>query len=241
MLSARATPNATGKNNSPRRAAARTSAPAHLSGLTDKPILYSFRRCPYAMRARMALLVAGTACHIREVKLSSKPAELIAASPKGTVPVVVRTDGVVIEESLEIMRWALGQNDPEQWLAREDRGFIEANDGPFKHHLDRYKYPERHGSDPAEHRTAGLNFLQLLDHRLAVQRNLCGAERGITDVAIFPFVRQFAATDRSWFDRQAVPDLRAWLGRHLASDLFSVAMIRLEPWQPGDRPREIPA
>nr|WP_245842963.1 glutathione S-transferase [Sphingomonas laterariae] len=209
--------------------------------MTDKPILYSFRRCPYAMRARMALLISGTACFIREVKLSHKPEELIAASPKATVPVIVRADGGVIEESLAIMRWALARNDPEGWLEREDRVLIETNDGPFKHHLDRYKYPERHASDPAEHRAAGMALLGVLEARLAARANLCGDARGLTDIAIFPFVRQFAETDRTWFDAQPLPRLQAWLSDHLQSMLFSEIMVRLEPWRPGDAPLIFPA
>lgn len=206
----------------------------------NRPILYSFRRCPYAMRARMALVASGTICHVREVKLSSKPAELIAASPKGTVPVLVCTDGTVIAESLDIMRWALEQNDPEGWLQREDPALIQANDGPFKHHLDRYKYPDRHGSDPLEHRAAGLELLAKLEARLATQNNLCGEQRGITDIAIFPFVRQFAETDRAWFDAQALPRLQTWLNSHLTSELFSAIMVRLKPWQSDDAPLEFP-
>lgn len=193
------------------------------------------------MRARMALLVSGTACHIREVMLSHKPEELIAASPKATVPVIVRADGGVIEESIDIMRWSLEQNDPEGWLEREDRALIEANDGPFKSHLDRYKYPERHTSDPAEHRAAGLALLGVLEARLAARANLCGDARGISDVAIFPFVRQFAETDRAWFDAQPLPGLQAWLRGHLASALFGAIMVRLEPWRPGDAPLGFPA
>jgi glutathione S-transferase len=193
------------------------------------------------MRARMALTVSGTACIIREVKLSRKPAELIAASPKATVPVIVRNDGDVIDESLDIMRWALGRNDPEGWLEREDRSLIEANDGPFKHHLDRYKYPDRHASDRGEYREAGVELLGVLEARLASQDNLCGDERGITDAAIFPFVRQFAETDRAWFDAQPLLRVQAWLRRHLASELFGTIMIRLEPWQPGDAPLAFPA
>lgn len=208
---------------------------------TGRPVLYSFRRCPYAMRARMALVASGTVCHIREVKLSRKPPELLAASPKATVPVLVLPDGAVIAESLDIMRWALERKDPEGWLEREDPGLIAANDGPFKHHLDRYKYPERHGSDPQEHRAAGLALLRMLDDRLAAQDNLCGAERGITDIALFPFVRQFAETDRPWFDAQPVPHLQAWLNRHLASTLFSAVMLRLDPWQAGDPDLPFPA
>lgn len=192
------------------------------------------------MRARMALAVSGTVCHIREVKLSNKPAELIAASPKATVPVVVLPDGQVIAESLDIMRWALSQSDPEGWLAREDSMLIEANDGPFKHHLDRYKYPNRYASDPLSHRAAGLELLAVLEERLASHENLCGAKRGITDIAIFPFVRQFAGVDRAWFNAQPLPKLQEWLDRHLASPLFALAMLRLEPWEPDQAPIEFP-
>lgn len=188
------------------------------------------------MRARMALMVSGTACHIREVKLSRKPEELAAVSPKATVPVLVQADGAVIEQSIDIMRWALKQNDPEGWRDREDRALIEANDGPFKHHLDRYKYPERFGTDPAEHRAAALALLRVLEVRLAGQDNLCGDRRGMTDAAIMPFVRQFAETDRAWFDAQPLPGLHAWLRGHLGSALFAAIMVRLEPWQRGDAP-----
>jgi len=204
--------------------------------MTDNPILYSFRRCPYAMRARMALMVSRTACHIREVKLSRKPEELAAASPKATVPVLVQADGLVIDQSIDIMRWALERNDPEGWLDREDRELIEANDARFKHHLDRYKYPERFGTNPTEHRAAGLVLLQPLEARLAVRDNLCGDRRGMTDAVIVPFVRQFAETDRVWFDAQTLPRLHAWLRRHLESTLFAAIMVRLDPWQPGAAP-----
>jgi len=193
------------------------------------------------MRARMALFISGTACVLREVKLSRKPAELIAASPKATVPVIVQADGGVIDESLAIMRWALARNDPEGWLDRDDRALIEANDGPFKHHLDRYKYPERHGSDPTEHRAAGLALLGTLEARLATAGHLCGEARGVTDIAIFPFMRQFAETDRSWFDAQPLPRLQAWLSGHLQSALFGAIMMRLDPWRPGDAPLGFPA
>jgi glutathione S-transferase len=200
------------------------------------PILYSFRRCPYAMRARLALLISGTICEIREVKLSAKPAQMLEVSPKGTVPVLVLPTGDVIEQSLDIMRWALGRNDPEGWLAADDVDLIAANDGPFKHHLDRYKYPERHPSDPVDHRAAGLAHLFELETRLATSANLCGESRGLADMAIIPFVRQFAQTDRAWFDDQPVPRLRAWLDRRVTSPLFEAAMVRLKPWQPGGAP-----
>ena len=206
-----------------------------------RPILYSFRRCPYAMRARLALAVGGNVCEIREVKLSAKPAELIAASPKATVPVMVLPDGSVIEESLDIMRWALGNHDPEHWLDRADPALIAANDGPFKHHLDRYKYPERHSSDARHHRAAGVEMLAALDARLAGHDHLCGKDMGLADAAIMPFVRQFAATDPAWFEAQPLPHLQAWLARLLALPLFAAVMIRLTPWRTGDAPTLFPA
>ncbi|MBD3759120.1 glutathione S-transferase [Rhizorhabdus sp.] len=201
--------------------------------MADRPILYSFRRCPYAMRARMALLASGTVCELREVKLSDKPGALIAASPKGTVPVLVLPDRTVIDQSIDIMRWALSRNDPEGWLGGDDAALIAANDGPFKHHLDRYKYPGRYGTDAAEHRAAGLALLGLLEERLAQGAYLSGGARGLADIAVMPFVRQFAETDRGWFDSQPVPALRAWLAGLLASPLFAAAMLRVPPWAAG--------
>ena len=202
--------------------------------MDSRPILYSFRRCPYAMRARLALLVSGAVCELREVKLSAKPEAMLAASPKGTVPVLVLPEGRVIEESLEIMRWALGQADPEGWLAGDDAALIAVNDGAFKYCIDRYKYPQRHGSDPIEHRDRGLSMLADLDARLASHAGLCGSSRTLADMAILPFVRQFAETDRVWFDAQLLPRLQAWLAGHLASALFERAMLRVAPWRPGD-------
>lgn len=182
------------------------------------------------------MAVAEQACALREIKLSAKPDAMLAASPKGTVPVLVLADGAVIDESLDIMRWALGAHDPEGWLQREDAALIAANDGPFKHDLDRYKYPERHGADPIVHRERGLGFLRHLETRLAASGQLCGPSRGITDAAIMPFVRQFAAVDPEWFAAQTVPYVQAWLAGHLASDLFATIMLRVPPWQPGDPP-----
>lgn len=203
--------------------------------MLDVPILYSFRRCPYAMRARMALLASGQTCEVREIVLRDKPVEMIAASPKGTVPVLMRPDGRVIDESIDIMRWALGRNDPEDWLGGDDRALIAQNDGPFKHHLDRYKYPDRHDADPLIHREKGLDILAGLDARLADRANLCGDGISLADIAIMPFVRQFAATDRNWFDALPLPRLQSWLARHMASPLFEKTMIRRAPWQPGDQ------
>ncbi len=200
------------------------------------PILYSFRRCPYAMRARLALAVSSTGCELREVRLSAKPPAMLAASPKGTVPVLVLPDGKVIDESLDIMRWALTNRDPEGWLTRDDAALIAMNDGPFKHDLDRYKYPERYGVDAGAHRQSGLTFLREIDSRVAAAGQLCGAERGLADAAIMPFVRQFAAVDRAWFNTQPLPHLKLWLAGHLSSDLFNMIMMRAAPWSPGDPP-----
>lgn len=199
------------------------------------PILYSFRRCPYAMRARLALWVAGIKCELREVKLSNKPAELIEASPKATVPVMVLEDGHVIDESIDIMRWALAQSDPEDWLSGDDRQLIEMIEGPFKHHLDRYKYPTRYDNcDPQEHREAGFEILQQLEARLADQPYLCGDKPSMADMATFTFIRQFANTDRAWFDAQALPKLQHWLCGLLRSEIFAAIMPKYVPWQAGD-------
>ncbi|MBT8427753.1 MAG: glutathione S-transferase N-terminal domain-containing protein, partial [Erythrobacter sp.] len=127
-------------------------------------VLYSFRRCPYAMRARMALSISGAEYEHREVVLRDKPPQMLEVSPKGTVPVLVTEDGAVLEESLDIMRWALSQNDPEGWLARDDGKLLAANDGPFKHHLDRYKYSTRYDDvDPEEHGKKALDHLRKLE------------------------------------------------------------------------------
>lgn len=205
--------------------------------MTQAPILYSFRRCPYAIRARLALWVAGVTVELREVKLAAKPPQLIAASPKATVPVLVLADGTVIDESLAIMRWALGRSDPEGWLAGDDPALIGANDGRFKHHLDRAKYPGRYDEDGAtDHRAAALALLAPLEARLAQAPFLSGAARSLTDMALFPFVRQFAAIDPDWFAAQPLPCLQGWLETHLASDLFTAVMPKFAPWQAGDTP-----
>jgi glutathione S-transferase len=209
--------------------------------MADLPVLYSFRRCPYAMRARMAIKVSGVKVELREVVLRDKPPELVEASAKATVPVLVLPDSEVIDESLDIMHWALRHNDPGNWLAADDNGLIEQNDGPFKASLDRYKYPHRYGlEDGNEHRDAGLAILGQLDSRLREHAFLSGNARGLTDIAIFPFIRQFAATDQSWFDAQPLADLRRWLDYHLASDLFAGIMHRYPRWQAGDPPTIFP-
>jgi glutathione S-transferase len=198
--------------------------------LNALPILYSFRRCPYAMRARMALIVSGTAFELREVKLRDKPAEMIALSPKATVPVLLTTEGRVIDQSIDIMHWALRRNDPEDWLASIEDPLIAANDGPFKFHLDRYKYPNRHEGDPHEHRAAAIEMLKVLEARLSDSANLSRPTRSLVDMAIMPFVRQFANTDRTFFDAEPLPRLQQWLATHIASPLFETTMITYPQW-----------
>ncbi len=206
--------------------------------MRQSPILYSFRRCPYAMRARMALWIAGIVVELREVKLADKPSVLKEVSSKATVPVLVLPDGTVIDESIAIMHWALAQNDTEYWLSGDDTAVIERADGPFKHHLDRYKYPSRYEAEigDVDHRAEGLAILRKLDTQLAESAQLCGPSRSLTDIALFPFIRQFANTDRDWFDVQQIPHLRNWLEAHLTSDLFAAIMPKFTPWKEGDVP-----
>lgn len=198
------------------------------------PILYSFRRCPYAMRARMALIASGVAYEHREILLRDKPAEMLAASPKGTVPVLILANGRVIDESIDIMRWALDQNDPEGWLAAAELGLVADYDGAFKYHLDRYKYAARYGENPLTHRAAGLAMLLRLDAQLADRDYLRGGARGFGDIAIVPFVRQFAGVDPAWFEAEAPQNLRGWLERLTSSDLFERAMVRRTLWTVDD-------
>jgi len=206
--------------------------------MIDLPVLYSFRRCPYAMRARMALLVSDTPVRLREVVLRDKPEAMITASPKATVPVLVLPDGQVIDESLAIMRWALDRNDPQGWVlgsAAETELIAEA-DGPFKEALDRYKYPTRyHNVDPLEHRAAGQASLEKLDSLIQTSGQLLGAKPSLADHAIFPFVRQFANNDRNWFDALPLPALQKWLAGHLASPLFAITMQKYPQWKSGDK------
>lgn len=233
------------------------------------PVLYSFRRCPYAIRARMALLQAELTVELREVVLSDKPPVMLEVSPKGSVPVLVLPNGQVIEESLAIMRWALAKNDPESWLAEIEttalQQLLAINDGPFKQALDGYKYPERHlgacrtwridsenwaqrGSDLSaptlksdrhtgqvaeDHRAQGEAVLiALLEQRLRDQPFLNGVRSGFADVAIFPFVRQWAAVDAGWFKASRWGAVRAWLNGWLQSEGFGRVMQKYPVWKP---------
>jgi glutathione S-transferase len=204
------------------------------------PILYSFRRCPYAMRARLALAISGQACELREVMLKAKPAELLSASAKASVPVLVLPSGEVIAQSLDIMRWALQRNDPAQWLpaeleqAAQVQALIDDCETTFKHHLDRYKYPNRYaGADALQHRAAAAAWLKQLAQQLSPEAWLFGPVASLADMAIAPFVRQFAQTDPLWFEQQDWPALQAWLSRIVSSALFQGVMHKYPAWESG--------
>lgn len=194
------------------------------------PILYSYRRCPYAMRARMALSYAGIPVEIREISLKQKPAHMLQVSPKGTVPVLVLADGQVIEQSLEIMHWALQQHDADGWLSADPQHaaqLIAENDGSFKQHLDRYKYAIRFPEYSAEHyRAQGALFLAKLEQRLQQSAFLLGDAISLADIAIFPFIRQFAAVDHCWFESAGYIKLKSWLQHLVESALFERVMVK---------------
>ena len=202
-----------------------------------QPILYSFRRCPYAMRARLALAASGQTWEHREVVLFDKPPELLAASPKGTVPVLVLPDGEVIDESLDIMLWALHRHDPQQWLGQQSDNLhdslslIAQCDGPFKQHLDAYKYATTRpiGSQAREQASV---FVEALNQRLACNAYVSGPQLSLADAAIVPFVRQCAGVQRDWFAQQAHwQPVHAWLSQITASALFCGVMQKQAPWQ----------
>ena len=200
------------------------------------PILYSFRRCPYAIRARLAINYAGIPVEIREVQLKHKPEQMLALSPKGTVPVMQLPDGTVIDESLDIMHWALAQNDPDYWLdsGEDAERLIQWNDGEFKYYLDRYKYADRYPEFPAGYyRNKGELFLAELDSKLGNNHYLNGDNLSLLDAAIFPFIRQFAAVDNTWFENTNYRNLKKWMSALLASDLFGLVMVKYPVWNGG--------
>ena len=213
---------------------------AGAGNISALPVLYSFRRCPYAMRARLALAVSGQMVELREVVLRAKPAALLEASPKGSVPVLVLPDGQVIDESLDIMCWTLARRDPAGWLSPEQgsaaamHALIAECDSDFKFHLDRSKYPDRFpGTVAAEHRSAAAGFLARLEAQL-IAPYLFGTRPALADMAIVPFVRQFAQVDPAWFAAQGWSNLQAWLERILESTLFAQIMHKTPAWVAGE-------
>ncbi|TAL90469.1 MAG: glutathione S-transferase [Candidimonas sp.] len=218
------------------------------------PILYSFRRCPYAIRARLAITVSGLSCELREVLLRDKPGALLDVSPKATVPVLVTGNSQVLEQSLDIMLWALDQNDPQGWLSPAQRdldamlGLITECDDGFKPHLDRYKYPQRYAGDGpgavdggGAHRDAAAAWLYGLDARLGPEPYLFGTHATLADMAIAPFVRQFAQVNADWFGAQPWPKLQVWLQAWLDSELFGKVMGKFPVWIPGTTGVRFPA
>ena len=202
------------------------------------PILYSFRRCPYAIRARMTLKYAGVQVELREILLREKPPSMLEASTKGTVPVLVLPEGSVLDESYDVMRWALDINDPCHWwnpgLASEVNALIEQNDFSFKAHLDHYKYADRHPQHSMEYyRSQAESFLEVLEDRLTATPFLLGETIGFVDAAILPFIRQFASVDNAWFEQAPYPHLQNWLAYFLNSDLFLSVMEKYPVWHEG--------
>lgn len=200
-------------------------------------VLYSFRRCPYAMRARMALHVSELDYEHREVSLRNKPEAMLTASPKGTVPVFITESGRVIDESLDLAQYALGRADPQGWLEGYEPDVVATIDGDFKHHLDRYKYKSRYddnakrGDVDLTHRAKAVEILLPLNARLSKTAFLSGQRQSLTDIATFPFIRQFAAVEPEWWSAHDMPYLRKWLHDHVTSELFKAVMVKHPLWQ----------
>tara|TARA_Y100001936_G_C16079231_1_gene676455 strand:- start:2056 stop:2718 length:663 start_codon:yes stop_codon:yes gene_type:complete len=203
-------------------------------------VLYSFRRCPYAIRSRMSLYKAGCIIELREVNLKNKPEHMLKISPKGTVPILILPKGKVIDESLNIMQWALNKNDPDGWLnadKTEIQFLIERNDNKFKQALDRYKYPNRY---PEENCTGArencTEILNDLNNRLKKHGNILKNTMSIADIALFPFIRQCALVDTEWFYNLPMKYLHNWLQEHLESTIFKSIMIKNKFWSQNDKP-----
>lgn len=211
------------------------------------PVLYSFRRCPYAMRARMAIYQANIQCELREVVLKEKPEAMLLLSDKGTVPVLLTPDQEIIEQSCDVMHWALNQNDPDNWLDEDEaqsQFLIDYNDNEFKHFLDRYKYhvgyPEH---SQAYYRENAESFLKLLETHLNKNAGiaLIGSRLSYVDFAIFPFVRQFSKVDIDWFQSSPYALLKKWTANIEQSNLFQSCMKKYAQWHPEQAPVYFPA
>ncbi|TYC51981.1 glutathione S-transferase [Rhodobacterales bacterium] len=215
--------------------------------MSNPPILYSFRRCPYAIRARMAVAVSGITVELREIVLRDKAPEFLAASPSATVP-CLRDNERVVDESLDIMLWALRQNDPDRWLEPERGNFPEmldligTIDGPFKRHLDRYKYDTRFpDAERGMERGQAADYVWQLDSRLRDTGWLFGQRASLADFAILPFIRQFANTDRDWFDGEPWQAVADWLSGFEGSERFQSVMPKWRKWERGDTPVYFPS
>ncbi len=204
------------------------------------PILYSFRRCPYAMRARMAIHISGQKCELREVLLRDKPPSMLEYSAKGTVPVLILQDGKVIDESLDVIDWALNLNDPDDWQRSKDKEktkeLIKINDGEFKYHLDRYKYSKRYeNEDPEFHRKKCLKFIESINNELNNSEYIFDDNISYADIVLLPFIRQFRIADIEWFDSLPYDNLKKWLSSFLDSSLLNSIMKKYDLWKEGDK------
>lgn len=204
------------------------------------PILYSFRRCPYAMRARMAIHISGQRCELREVLLRDKPPSMLEYSAKGTVPVLILQDGKVIDESLDVIDWALNLNDPDDWQRSKDKEktkeLIKINDGEFKYHLDRYKYSKRYDNeDPEFHRKKCLKFIESINNELNNSKYIFDDNISYADIVLLPFIRQFRIADIEWFDSLPYDNLKKWLSSFLDSSLLHSIMKKYDLWKEGDK------
>jgi glutathione S-transferase len=210
--------------------------------VADLPVLYTFRRCPYAIRARLALRYTGLNVALREVVLRDKPEEMLVSSPKGTVPVLVldehKETQEIIDESFDIMLWALAQHDPDGWLDVDKElvlQLVEANDEQFKPWLDRYKYPDRYTDvEPDESLAHCEVYLQVLNDRLQINKYLCGETVSMADMSIYSFVRQFAFVDPDWFRNSTYTEVNGWLQSFLDSPLFLSVMDKYPQWHVDD-------
>ena len=207
------------------------------------PILYSFRRCPYAMRARLAIKASGLIVEIREVELKNKPKEFLNISPKATVPIVCISSKQIIEESLDIMEWALKINDPMKLLKNEKLNRIEIHsilnklENEFKQNLDRYKYSSRFDlPNPKLYRDKNLQTLNEFNNLLQNNKGICSSNLSLLDYAVFPFIRQFRNVNSVWFDSLELKFLQTWLYELIDSDEFSSIMKKYEIWKPNQKP-----
>ena len=204
------------------------------------PILYSFRRCPYAMRARMAIHISGQKCELREVLLRDKPPSMLEYSAKGTVPVLILQDDKVIDESLDVIDWALNLNDPDDWQRSKDtektKELIKINDGEFKYHLDRYKYSKRYDNeDPEFHKKKCLKFIESINNELNNSKYIFDDNISYADIVVLPFIRQFRIADIEWFDSLPYDNLKNWLSNFLDSSLLNSSMKKYDLWKEGDK------
>lgn len=211
--------------------------------INKHPIFYSFRRCPYAMRARLALQTSGISVEIREIKLQNKPEELLQSSSKGTVPVLVLNSEEVLDESLDIIWWALKINDPKNWLAKGQIDKTEINkiltilEYDFKQNLDKYKYPNRYTNiNKKLYRDKNLKFLNYLNYLLKKNKALNCSHLSMIDYAIFPFIRQFRNVDEEWFDTLDLAFLKKWLYQIIDSKQFLSIMKKYQLWEPNQMP-----